>query len=183
MNEATVLERTIRIRPISAREAVERSSVLADILVDCVVGGAAVSFLAPLARDKAEAFWRRVAEGVARGERVLIVAEERPSGTVIGTAQLALEQPENQPHRADVQKVLVRRDARRRGIGAALMRSVEDAARAAGKTLLALDTTNGSDAERLYERLGWVRLGVMPGHALLPDGRPSDTTYFYKHLV
>jgi GNAT superfamily N-acetyltransferase len=183
LKETAVLEQTICIRPISAKEAAERSSALTDLLIDCVAGGATVSFLAPLARDKAEAFWRRIAESLARGERALIVAEDRASSAMIGTAQIVLEQPENQPHRADVQKVLVHRRARRRGIGSALLNAVEDAGRAAGKTLLMLDTTSGSDAERLYARSGWIRMGVVPGHALLTDGRPSDTTFFYKHLV
>jgi GNAT superfamily N-acetyltransferase len=178
-----MLAQTISIRPISADEALERNSALADLLIDCVAGGASVSFLGPLGRDKAEAFWRRIAEELARGERALIVAEERASGALIGTVQLVLEQPENQPHRADVQKVLVRRNARRRGVGSALMSAIEDAARAAGKTLLMLDTTKGSDAERLYERSGWTRFGIVPGHALLTDGRPSDTAFFYKQLV
>jgi GNAT superfamily N-acetyltransferase len=175
-------DETIRIRTISAEETVERSADLADILVDCVTGGASVSFMAPLSHEKAQAFWGRIAEGVARSERVLLIAEDHASGKVIGTVQLMLDQPENQRHRADVQKLLVRRRDRRRGIGRALVAAVEDAARAAGKTLLVLDTTQGGDAERLYERAGWTRFGVVPGHALLPDGRPSDTSYFYKRL-
>lgn len=175
-------DQTIRIRLISAEETVERSHALADLLIDCVAGGASVSFMAPLSREKAEAFWRRIAEGVARNERVVLIAEDRASGAVIGTAQLVLDQPENQCHRADVQKLLVHRRGRCRGIGSALMTAVEDTARAAGKTLLMLDTTRGRDAERLYERAGWVRFGVVPGHALLPDGQPSDTSYFYKCL-
>lgn len=177
-----MLDETIRIRTISAEETADRSLDLADVLIDCVAGGASVSFMAPLSREKAEAFWRRIAGEVARSERALIVAEDRASGAVIGTAQLVLDQPENQLHRADVQKLLVHRRGRRRGIGSALMMAIDDAARAAGKTLLILDTTRGGDAERLYERAGWIRFGVVPGHALLPDGQPSDTSYFYKRL-
>jgi GNAT superfamily N-acetyltransferase len=173
----------IRLRTLSGREAVERIAALADVLVDCVEGGASVSFMAPFARDKAEAFWLEIANDAAHGGRVLIVAEDIESGAIVGAAQLVFGHPENQPHRADVAKVLVHRRARERGVGAALMGAVEEAARAAGKTLLVLDTTHGSAAERLYERLRWTRLGVMPGHALMPDGRMSDTTYFYKHLV
>jgi GNAT superfamily N-acetyltransferase len=96
--------------------------------------------------------------------------------------QVVLAQPENQPHRADLSKMLVHRHARRRGVGAALMRAAEEAARAAGKTLLVLDTASG-EAERLYERAGWTRVGVVPGFALWPDGRPCDTTYFYKRIA
>jgi GNAT superfamily N-acetyltransferase len=91
--------------------------------------------------------------------------------------------PENQPHRGDVAKMLVRRSARRQGLGARLMRAAADAACAAGRTLLVLDTVTGSDAERLYASLGWTRVGVIPGYALMPDGTPCDTTYFYRTLT
>jgi GNAT superfamily N-acetyltransferase len=173
-------DRTI-IRVVAADEARARVPELADVLVDCVEGGASVSFMAPLARATAEAFWRGVADGVAAGERCLVVAEEGAGGRILGTVQLVIGQPENQPHRADVSKMLVSRHARRRGLGLALMRAVEDAARAAGKTLLVLDTAS-PDAERLYGRSGWVRVGSIPGYALLPDGRPCDTTFFFKRI-
>jgi GNAT superfamily N-acetyltransferase len=175
-------ESGIRIREISGRQAMALISPLADILIDCVAGGASVSFLAPLARDKAENFWRHVATSVGRDERVLLIAEDSDD-TLIGTAQLVLDLPENQPHRAEVAKVLVPRSARRRGVGAALMRAIEDAARDHGRSLLALDTTSGREGDRLYERLGWTRFGIMPGHALTPDGSPSDTAYFYKKIA
>jgi GNAT superfamily N-acetyltransferase len=138
--------------------------------------------MAPLSREKAESFWHDVAGSAGRGERVLAAAQERSSGSIVGTVQILLHQPENHPHRADVAKMLVHPEARRRGIGAQLLRFAEDAARAANKTLLVLDTATGSDAERLYERLGWLRVGVIPGYALSPDGRPCDTTVFYKRL-
>jgi GNAT superfamily N-acetyltransferase len=154
---------------------------LADVLIDCVEGGASVSFMHPLSRERAAAFWRRVAEGVAAGERALLVAEDAQG--VCGTAQLVLEQPENQPHRADLAKMLVHRRARRQGLGAALMRAAEATARECGKTLLVLDTVTGGDAERLYERLGWERVGVIPGYALLPRGGLCSTTVFYRNLV
>jgi GNAT superfamily N-acetyltransferase len=170
------------VRTLTAQEARARVADLSAILVDCVEGGASVSFMAPLAREKADAFWLRVAEGVAAGERVLLVAEDQATSEIVGTVQLVLGLPENQPHRADVAKMLVRRSARRRGLGAALMRAAAEAALAAGRTLLVLDTVTGSDAERLYERLGWTRVGVVPGYALMPDGRPCDTTFFYKSL-
>lgn len=152
---------------------------LADVLVDCVAGGASVSFLHPLSRERARAFWARVASGVAAGERALLIAEDAHG--VCGTVHLVIEQPENQPHRADLTKMLVHRRARRRGVGAALLRAVEEEARARGKTLLVLDTAS-PDAERLYERAGWQRVGTVPGFALLPAGGPCDTTFFYRVL-
>jgi GNAT superfamily N-acetyltransferase len=153
---------------------------LADVLIDCVEGGASVSFMHPLSRERAVAFWRRVAQGVAARERALLVAEDAHG--LCGTVQLVLEQPENQPHRADVAKMLVHRRARRQGLGAALMKAVEATARECGKTLLVLDTVTGGDAERLYARLGWERVGVIPGYALMPQGDPCGTTVFYRNL-
>ena len=137
---------------------------LADVLIDCVQGGASVSFMHPLTRDRAVAFWRRVAQGVAARERALLVAEDAEG--LCGTVQLVFDLPENQPHRADLAKMLVHRRARRQGLGEALMRAAEATARECGKTLLVLDTASG-EAERLYERLGWERVGVIPGYALL----------------
>jgi GNAT superfamily N-acetyltransferase len=154
---------------------------LAAVLMDCVEGGASVSFLSPLNVARAEAFWRAVADGVAAGERILLAAEDG-AGTMLGTVQLVTAQPENQPHRADLAKMLVRRDARRRGTGGVLMRAAEAAALAAGKTLLVLDTAS-ADAERLYQRAGWTRVGTVPGYALLPGGAYCDTIYFYKWLT
>ena len=152
---------------------------LADVLIDCVEGGASVSFMHPLPRERAVAFWRRVGQGVAAGERALLIAEDARG--VCGTVQLVLEQPENQPHRAELSKMLVHRRARRRGLGAALMRAAEDTARECGKTLLVLDTAS-ADAERLYERQGWVRVGVIPDFALLPQGGLCATTVYYRNL-
>ena len=169
------------VKSLSGPQAFARIAGLADVLIDCVHNGASVSFMAPLSREKAEAFWRVVAEEVAQGARILLVAEEAETGEILGTAQLILEQPENQPHRADLAKMLVRSAARRRGIGAALMRAAEDAARRAGKTLLVLDTAS-PEAERLYERSGWIRVGSVPGYALLPDGNPCETAYYYRQL-
>lgn len=153
---------------------------LADVLIDCVEGGASVGFMQPMTRDRAEAFWRRVARGVAEGERALLVAEDERG--ICGTVQLVLGLPENQPHRADLAKMLVHRRARNRGLGAALMRAAEALARERGKTLLVLDAVTGGDAARLYERLGWVRVGDVPGFALMPDGGPCSTTYYYRDL-
>jgi ribosomal protein S18 acetylase RimI-like enzyme len=154
---------------------------LANVLIDCVEGGASVSFMHPLTRDRALAFWRRVAQGVAAGERALLVAEDEHG--VCGTVQLVLDLPENQPHRADVCKMLVHRRARRQGLGAALMRAAESAARECGRTLLVLDAVTDGDAARLYERLGWVRVGDVPRYALMPNGDPCSTTYYYRDLL
>jgi GNAT superfamily N-acetyltransferase len=153
---------------------------LAGVLIDCVEGGASVSFMHPLSRDRAVAFWRRVAHGVAAGDRALLVAEDVQG--LCGTVQLLLDQPENQPHRADLAKMLVHRRARRQGLGAALMRAAEATARECGKTLLVLDAVTDGDAARLYERLGWERVGVIPGYALFPQGGLCDTTVYYRNI-
>lgn len=154
-------------------------TALADVLLDCVAGGASVGFLAPLARERAVAFWRRVADGVATGERIVLVAED--GGGICGTVQLVLATMENQPHRADLSKLLVHRRARRHGLGAALVHAAEDEARRRGRTLLVLDTATDG-AERLYARLGWQRVGTIPGYALMPDGAPCDTRVYYREL-
>jgi GNAT superfamily N-acetyltransferase len=154
---------------------------LADLLIDCVEGGASVSFMLPLSRGRAIAFWRRVAQGVAAGERALLVADDADG--LCGTVQLILDQPENQPHRADLAKMLVHRRARRQGLGAALMRAAEATARECGKTLLVLDAVTGGDAARLYESLGWERVGSIPGYALMPAGGLCSTTVYYRNLV
>ena len=153
---------------------------LGDVLIDCVEGGASVSFMLPMSRAKADAFWRSIAASVARGERVVLAAEDA-MGTIVGTAQVILAQPENQPHRGDLAKMLVHRRARQHGVGAALLVAAERSARSAGKTLLVLDTAS-ADAERLYARHGWQRCGTIPDYALLPDGAPCATTIFFKFL-
>lgn len=152
---------------------------LSELLIDCVEGGASVSFMHPLPLPRAMAFWRQVAEGVARGERALLVAEDAQG--IVGTVQLVLAQPDNQPHRADLSKMLVHRRARCRGWGEALMSAAEQMGRDCGKSLLVLDTSSDS-AERLYARLGWQRVGAVPGYALLPQGGPCATTFFYREL-
>lgn len=153
---------------------------LSDVLIDCVDGGASVSFMSPLSRAKAEACWRDSAASAARGERVLLAAQDA-AGMIFGTVQVIWAQPENQPHRGDVAKMLVHRQARRRGIGAALLAAAERSALSAGKTLLVLDTAS-ADAERLYARHGWRRCGVIPDYALWPNGGTCSTTIFFKAL-
>lgn len=153
---------------------------LADVLLDCVDGDASVSFMWPLSREKALDFWRRMADGAAAGERIVLLARDE-RGDVIGTVQVVLDQPDNQPHRADIAKMLVHRRGRKQGIGAALMQAAERAAVEAGKTLLVLDTAS-ADAERLYEREGWQLVGHIPGYALLPRGGLCGTKYYYKPI-
>ncbi len=157
----------------------EQVQGLAELLIDCVDGGASVGFMHPLPVDPARAFWRRVADDVAAGSRALLVAED--SQGIVGTVQLVLAQPDNQPHRADLCKMLVHRRARRHGVGAALMRAAEDLARDCGKSLLVLDTASDT-AARLYARQGWQRCGEIPGYALLPHGGLCATTFFYRRL-
>ena len=157
------------------------ASGLADVLLDCVEGGASVSFMLPLSRELAEAYWTSALDSASRGERIVMVAEEESTGAVVGTVQVLLTAPENQPHRGEIAKMLVHRRVRGRGVAEALMRAIEAAALEAGKTLLVLDTSS-ADAERLYDRLGWQRVGVIPGYALWPTGGLVDTTVFYKNL-
>jgi GNAT superfamily N-acetyltransferase len=176
-------QQEVAVRALSREDVITRCNALSNVLIDCVAGGASVSFLAPLSREKALVFWQGVAESVARGERILLVAEDSTTDDLVGTVQIVLAQPENQLHRGDLAKMLVCGRVRRRGIGARLLLAAEAAAHAAGKMLLVLDTVTGSDAERLYLRLGWVRIGIVPNYALMPDGRPAATTYFYKSLV
>ena len=168
----------IRVRTLHAASEREIQE-LSDVLIDCVEGGASVSFMLPIERARAAAFWRGVAADVVRGGRILLVAEQ--AGQIIGTVQIIFAQAENQPHRADIAKMLVHRRARRLGAGAALLAAAENASMSAGKTLLVLDTASG-DAERLYAKLGWQRCGVIPGYALLPGGGLCDTTFFYRAL-
>jgi GNAT superfamily N-acetyltransferase len=156
-------------------------AALADVLIDCVEGGASVSFMHPLSRERALEFWSGVARGVVAGERALLVAED--AGGVCGTVQLVFDLPENQPHRADLTKMLVHRRARRNGVGAALLRAAEATARECGRTLLVLDAVSGGDGARLYERHGWERVGEIPGYALLPRGGLVGTTVYYRDLV
>jgi GNAT superfamily N-acetyltransferase len=164
-----------RLTGITEAEAL----ALAHVLIDCVDGGASVSFMQPLSLDKATAFWLRIGADIARGARSLLVAEDETG--IVGTVHLILDQPENQPHRADLSKLLVHSRARRLGVGESLMRAAEDLARACGKSLLVLDTASG-DAERLYQRLGWVLVGTVPDYALWPQGGLCSTSFYYRKL-
>jgi GNAT superfamily N-acetyltransferase len=153
---------------------------LAAVLVDCVAGGASVNFMAPFSQEQALAFFRKVADAVALGDTVLLAA--KLDGKIIGTVQLGLDTPPNQPHRADIKKMLVHRAARGSGIGAALMARVEEEARRHGRWLLVLDTVPGENGYRLYRRAGWTESGIIPDYAMFPDGRLCDTAFFWKRL-
>lgn len=173
------MDSAIRVRLLPMLDAREIEG-LSEVLIDCVEGGASVSFMLPMTHAKAEAYWQSIAAGVARGDRLVVVAEGA-DGTILGTVQVILAQPENQPHRGDLAKMLVHRRARRQGVGAALLTVAEAEAFRAGKTLLVLDTAS-DDAERLYTRQGWQYCGQIPDYALMPDGPLCPTTIFYKFL-
>lgn len=170
----------ITIREITAGEAEARLAELAAILVDAVAHGASVNFLAGFTHDEAAAFWRGQLPGIADGGRRLLVADD--GTTLIGTVVLTKAPQPNQPHRADVGKMLVLKAARRRGLGRRLLAAVEALAASQGLTLLQLDTQTGSAAEGLYTTSGWTRFGIVPGHALTPDGTPAETSFLYKRL-
>ncbi|MBJ7610032.1 MAG: GNAT family N-acetyltransferase [Candidatus Dormibacteraeota bacterium] len=170
----------VEVRRLTAPEARQWIDGLAAVLVDCVRGGASVSYLAPFSHGEARAVFEGVVAEVERAQRILLAAFV--DGMLVGTVQVVHALPPNQPHRGDVAKLLVLRSARRQGVGQRLMERVEVEARSEGKTLLVLDTVTGDAAERLYERLGWTKTGVIPSYALYPDGRPCDTTVFWKQL-
>jgi GNAT superfamily N-acetyltransferase len=170
----------IEIRRLTSADVHEQLAALASVLEDCVAGGASVSYLAPFSHEDARSVFEGFAAEVEQGRRLLLAAFA--DGDLVGTVQVILALPPNQPHRAEIAKLLVHRSARKRGIAQLLMEGAEAEARAEGKTLLVLDAVTGGDAARLYERLGWTTVGVIPGYALYPDGRPCDTTIFWKTL-
>jgi GNAT superfamily N-acetyltransferase len=154
---------------------------LSEVLVDCVEQGASVSFMSPFDLAQAYAYWQGLAASVSAGDRLLWLAHDG-EGRALGTVQVVLVQPPNQPHRGDVAKLLVSSAARNRGVGNALMEVAEVGARQAGKSLLVLDT-GSAEAERLYRRRGWVHVGEIPDYALWPQGGYCATQVFYKRLV
>ncbi|MEO3988705.1 GNAT family N-acetyltransferase [Pseudocitrobacter cyperus] len=169
------------LRTLSCDDILSHIFALSDVLINCVEGGASVSFMSPLSRDSAIAFWQRTASSVAASERIVLVAENEQH-KIVGTVQLITDQPENQPHRADVAKLLVHEAARRDGVGRALMMQLENIAREAGKNVLVLDTATGSGAETFYQHNGWQKAGEIPRYALLPGGELTATSVFYKLL-
>jgi len=179
-NGAVPVTDQIEVRRLAGVELHAQLDGLAGVLADCVAGGASVSYMAPFSHEQARDAFEGMAAEVEQGRRLLLGAFA--AGRVVGTVQVILAVPPNQPHRGEIAKLLVHRSARKRGIAQLLMAHAESEARAEGKTLLVLDTVTGDPAERLYTRLGWTRVGVIPGYALYPDGRPCDTTVFWKTL-
>ena len=170
----------VQIRRLAAAEGRQHVAALAEVLLDCVEGGASVSFMASLSRAEAEAFFENAVSEVESGRRIVLPAFI--DSQLVGTVQVITATPPNQPHRADVAKLLVLRSARGQGVATRLMQEAEAASSLAGKTVLVLDTVTGGDAERLYARLGWTRVGVIPNYALFPDGTFCDTTVFWKQV-
>jgi GNAT superfamily N-acetyltransferase len=163
---------TVEIRVLDRHE-----DGLDDVLFDCVDGGASVGYMAPFTRDDAHAAMTAFFDG----HRIVLAAFD--GDEIVGTAQLVPSPMPNQPHRADVAKVLVKRSARGRGVASALMERIETEARERGITVLVLDTVTDSTAYHLYLRLGWQLVGPIPNYALLTDGTPCETTFFYKELT
>ena len=170
----------VDIRQLTAPDGRLYLEALADVLLDCVQGGASVGFMASLSKADAQSFFQNVLEQVQKGNRILLAAFI--DSKLVGIIQIVTATPRNQPHRADVAKLLVLRSARRQGVGRLLVKHVEETARLVGKTLLVLDTVTGDPAESLYLNLGWNKLGVIPRYALYPDGTWCDTTIFWKQL-
>lgn len=172
------MEQGLVIRALSPDQALAAAPALAEVLADCVAGGASVSFMAGVTLERLERFWRDQAEAARVDGRAILAAEL--DGAIVGVVQVIPIHIDNQPHRAEIAKMLVHRKARRAGVGAALMAAAEAAGQAMGRTLLTLDTVTGEAGERLYRRMGWTFAGSIPGYALLPDGAPTATSYFYK---
>jgi len=171
-----------RIRLLTPEEATACCPALVELLVDAVEGGASVNFIWPMTQEKAARWWQGALASHANGERLIFIAETA-EGRIDGTVQLIPAGKENQPHRADLAKMLVHRRARRLGLGAALMRAAEDEARRRGYTLLILDTESNSPGEHLYASQGWMKFGEVPGYALSADGSSAEpASFFYKRL-
>ena len=170
----------VELKRLTAAEARRALDALADVLCDAVDGGDSVSFMYGFGTDDARAFYASLLPELEAGTRVLLAAYV--DGELVGTVQLVHAWPPNSQHRADVAKLLVHRRVRGQGVGRALMEQLEQEARADGKSLLILDTAAERAADRLYDRLGWTRLGTVPGYARDPDGSFCDATFFYKHL-
>ncbi len=171
----------IEVRRLAGGEARAQLDGLAAVLRDCVEGGASVSYMAPFSDTDARVAFEGFVQEAEQGRRLIVAAFD--DGELVGTVQVILALPPNQPHRGEIAKLLVHRSARRRGIARLLMERAEEEARVEGKSLLVLDTVTGDPAERLYASMGWNRVGVIPNFALYPDGRPCATTYFWKAVA
>jgi GNAT superfamily N-acetyltransferase len=177
----------VNIARLSAAEAEGAIDELAALLVDVVAGGASVNFVWPFELADGRAFFEhKVLPGLRADTRILLVARDddgRGVSRICGSVQLDCATPPNQRHRADVVKLLVLRSERRRGLARALMAAIEGEARARSRSLLTLDTVQGSAAEPLYRALGWTPMGVIPGYAVSPGGVPEPAIFFYKQLT
>lgn len=171
---------TATIRILDAADARAAIPDLCEILSDCINGGASLGFMLPFEPQDGEVYWSEIAGEVEKGSIILGVAEA--GGKVVGTVQVGLASKPNQPHRGDLMKLLVHRSARGLGLSRKLMAAVEEEAARRGRTLLVLDTATGSEAEKIYPRFGWQRVGVIPDYALWPQGGFCDTTLFYKRI-
>lgn len=155
----------------------------ATLLIDSVNSGASIHFLKGVGQLKAVLFWQAIADQAAKDGRTLLALRSKSDGVLVGTVQVVPAAPENQPHRAEIAKMMVLNSERNKGLGEVLMRAAEDEAKRLGKTLLTLDTATGSAAERLYTRLGWTKVGDIPDYALTPDGEMCSATVFYKTIT
>lgn len=171
-----------RIEQISVDVLRTELADFSQLLTACVQAGASIGFMAPFGLEKAEAFWAGIADKVGAGDRLIWTARDESTGALLGTVQLIIGLPDNQPHRGDVAKLMVSPKARRRGVARQLMLALEDEARARGLRTLVLDTVTGSPADALYRQLGWIEVGPVPDYALFPDGTPCSTTFFYRAL-
>lgn len=169
------------IRILDSDAALAAITDLCEILSDCINDGASLGFMLPFSPADAEPYWRGVADNVADGSIILAVAEVE--GRAVGTVQVGLASKPNQPHRGDLMKLLVHRSARGAGLSRKLMAAVEKEAARRGRTLLVLDTATGSEAEAIYPRFGWEKVGVIPDYALWPQGGYCGTTLFYKRIA
>jgi GNAT superfamily N-acetyltransferase len=170
----------VEIRFLDATEAASHLDALVELLRDSVDNGASVGFLPPLEEAEARAYWEGVVAELTSASRSLALA--RVDGRVAGTAQLVEAGKANARHRAEVSKVLVHSAFRRQGLGATLMRALEERAREQGKSTLVLDTLEGAPSEQLYQSLGWIRVGAIPQYAQVADGTLRSTVIYYKLL-
>ncbi|MCA9193529.1 MAG: GNAT family N-acetyltransferase [Planctomycetales bacterium] len=173
------MEQKITVRPAVRSDIAD----LANITMDCVEGGASIGFMNGVDAHRLLEFWSNCFDSVSSGGRIILVAESSEHPKIVGTVQLLLNMPDNQPHRAEVAKLQVHRCARNRGIAEKLMVAIEREAKLNGRKLLVLDTVTDSSAARLYRRLSWIECGEIPNFALWPSGEYCSTTVFYKQLI
>jgi ribosomal protein S18 acetylase RimI-like enzyme len=170
---------TFRIAPLTDTPQIR--TALSELLVETVASGGSVSFMHPLVPDVADAFWRDSLASAARGERIVFGAHD--GDDLVATVTLVLGLPPNQPHRAEIAKMMTRLSHRHRGIATALMRAAETLAREHGRILLVLDTATDGGASELYEGLGFQLTGTIPDYALKPHGGFTGTKIYWKRLT